>query len=280
LIDTAVASASFPWITPSLRLQIGSSSYVSLVDGGYLDNSGAETVSDVLAELMGINIHGDDITLKDVRYPTSHTTATELNKCIERGGNVIIRYLVPKESASEDAFSDCELAITVHALIIRGEAPRDRYAHGQNFFFDPLTALLNTRQRRGETARYGLLGVLCQSPVCRFPAGHVNEWNYFESVIDATFLTLPLGWDIPEARLDLMYQSIVPADDQKDDQEEGQGEGQGEDQEDADVPKPKLTGTIFQLIDMMASPFGTMEDNSDSTKAIEKIFELPASPTK
>jgi hypothetical protein len=219
---------------------------------------------------MGINIHGDGITLKDIEFPTSHTKPTELNKCIERDGKVNIRYLVPKDTLPSGAFSDCEVVITVHALIVRGEAPRNRYAYRQSFFFDPLTALLNTRQRRGETARYGLLGVLCQSPVCRFPIGHVNEWNYFESVIDATFLTLPLGWNIPEASLDRLYLSIAPADDQKDDQTDDQ-------KDDTDVPRPEIKGTIFQVIDMLASPFGTMDDNSDSTKAISKIFELPGS---
>jgi hypothetical protein len=255
LVDAAVASASFPWITPSVRLRVGSSRHVTLVDGGYLDSSGAETVSEILSELMDINPDGNGIVLRDVEAPPSHTARIPLHDC-ER---VRIRYAAPKKKLPDDAFSECEVYIRVHAVIVRGEASRKRYAQEQNFVADPVIALLNARQRRGETARYGLLSLLCGAPTCQYPVGQVSEWNYAESVIDPTFMTLPLGWDIPTGSLQQIYKAIVPADGDE-------------------IQTPGLQGSIHEIIDQQSSPFGTMADNRKNIKLIETIFEPPMPP--
>jgi hypothetical protein len=54
LSTAAVISARFPVISPPARLSLGDGEPVSLVDGGYLDNTGALTAKAVLDEMKGL----------------------------------------------------------------------------------------------------------------------------------------------------------------------------------------------------------------------------------
>jgi hypothetical protein len=54
LSTAAVISARFPLISPTARLSLGHGEPISLVDGGYLDNTGALTAKAVLDEMKGL----------------------------------------------------------------------------------------------------------------------------------------------------------------------------------------------------------------------------------
>lgn len=289
MIDAAIASASFPWVTPSLELSVDDRSSVQLVDGGYLDNSGTETLADVLADIMDINVFGAGMPQVDISAPQSHSETLPIHNC----ENPTIKYVGPigsvgerltqlqldneslqeeiewlavgdEHSASrelrEEAIEheECVVSFTVYSIILHAEAPQERFSEEQNFFLDPVTALLNTRQRRGETARYRLLSALCGSPVCGYPqGGDASEWQYLESVIDPQFLTLPLGWDIPKHSLEAIIRSVVSKEIDAPDHD-------CEDEESYCPP-----GSDYN------SPFGGMEANPANIEMLLDIFQRP-----
>ena len=326
-IDTAVASASFPWITPSLRLNVEKGKYINLVDGGYLDNSGAETVTDILADVININLDGHGMPQTEVSMPQSHPRQARDNQC-ER---FTYRYIGPIRSVNEqnrekfislredlirandairllrskltkDAlaklnerasevddnvpieegpiqYDSCTLSYTVHVIIIRSKMPGLCFAKGQNFLLDPVSALLNTRQRRGETARYRLLSALCGKPICRYPInGSANDWQYYESVIDPTFMTLPLGWDIPPRALERIFRNVAPQEGDKLNLPKGLEQMQLEATQNSN--KNEKTDAHCEPINVdYLSPFFEMKDNFSNTMLITDIFK-PPTPAK
>ncbi len=216
LFDAAVASASFPWITPSRAIGGRLQEVVALVDGGYLDNGGAETAAEIVAELMTPNCYFDGAVIVGIMAPRSFVGSGNVDGC------ALQPQYAPAIGGSElDAGT---LAYSVRAIVIRSEVPYGRGAQEQSFLFDPVRAILNARSRRAETARFGLLQLLCRPSLedpfalptgggldCPPQVEFARDWGLLESVIGRAQLELPLGWNIPAGRLTAMDTVVAPA---------------------------------------------------------------------
>lgn len=209
MVDAAVAAASFPWVTPSRALRGRDGATISLVDGGYLDNSGAETARDVIAAITNMDLDPDILFRDDVLPPRSFAPTDRFAGCdrvtaafVPRDGTRQASTYVPPPAA-------CTIPFSVHVIAIRSEVPFERAAANQSFLFDPLTALLSARARRAETARFGLVSELCGALECD-EADTLTTWQYYESVIALDYLSLPLGWHIPRSRLANLSSFVAP----------------------------------------------------------------------
>jgi hypothetical protein len=194
LMDAAVASASFPWITPSRVLEGRLQERIALVDGGYLEASGAETVRDIVAELQFPNPAYDGASIVPMQPPRSSTPDRLTAGCdlprIEYVPRTVGTEEVPSYGDNEDA---CRILIELHVITIRAEVPYQRGVNSQNFFVDPLTALLSARSRRGETARFGLLSQLCGRLYCPPQVEDVADWGFMRA--SSTSNGLRCHWD-------------------------------------------------------------------------------------
>jgi len=213
LFDAAVASASFPWVTPS-RLIVGNDGdRLALVDGGYIDNSGTETVRDILAELQAPNPQFLGATVfQGWHRPGSARPDARTKDCDLLEIENLSRTSVGEKPsyAADDRDEHCHVLIDLRVIAIRAEPPNDRSAKRQNFFFDPAIAMMSARARRGDTARYGLLSQMCGAPTCSSEQEWATQLGVYESVIDTEDLTLPLGWQIRRESLTRLYDAIVP----------------------------------------------------------------------
>jgi hypothetical protein len=209
MVDAAVAAASFPWVTPSRALSGRDNDIISLVDGGYLDNSGAETARDVVAAITNMDRDTALMFRDDILPPKSLVPTDRFTGC-----DRVIGAFVPRDGTrlaeSFEALPDkCTVPFSVHVIAIRSEVPFERATLKQSFLFDPLTALLSARARRAETARFGLVSELCGALECD-EADVLATWQYYESVIALDYLNLPLGWHIPRSRLAKLSTFVAP----------------------------------------------------------------------
>ncbi|MGX9118888.1 hypothetical protein ACWTU6_19810 [Mesorhizobium sp. BHbsci] len=163
LMDAAIASASFPYVTPSRVLHGMFGQSIALVDGGYIDNSGGETARDILAELQDPNVDFDGSTLLGLQPPRSYQPPTVASDCHHSPQYVPV---ADPRSPPDTRVETCGVKFSVYVISIRAEVPYERGVGAQNFFLDPITSLLKARSRRGETARYALLSQLCGSYNC------------------------------------------------------------------------------------------------------------------
>ncbi|MCV9960337.1 patatin-like phospholipase family protein [Pararhizobium sp. BT-229] len=205
-MDAAIASASFPYVTPSRLIDGRASEAIALVDGGYIDNSGAETARDILAELQDPNPDFDGATISGLKPPLSFQEAAVQTDCAQGPQYVKIDPGVPSTEADET----CGVKFIVNVISIRAEAPPTRGVDKQNFFFDPITSILAARSRRGETARYALLSQLCGKYNCAPQVELASDWGFYESVIRPDELTLPLGWHLPRERVEELARVVAP----------------------------------------------------------------------
>lgn len=203
LFDAAVASASFPYITPSLLLEGRHGQLVSLVDGGYLDNSGAETLREFQFQMAVINPFHDGLDHVTILPPESYRPDAALEASIANCPDLDLtqnwsEYSYPEES--------CDVMFRLLPITIRSEPPRKRFADGQNFFLDPVRALEAVRARRAETARMGLL---CGGGDCPEDLSEIDI-DFYESVVVENLLGLPTGWYIPSATIAEMERVVAP----------------------------------------------------------------------
>jgi hypothetical protein len=277
LFDAAVASAAFPYVTPSVLLTGWHGRSVSLVDGGYLDNSGTEAAREIVMELQDPVAEVDGLTLGLVTKPHSWAPRTgddptfkptkRLYELKDENGGCGDECGTP--ATASDAFEfkptvesyalrskerrcvqRCPpqpprdvVEFHINVITIRAEPTSQRFAEGQSFFFDPIRALDATRSQRGETARRALAGQLCGGVDCppQVVSYNLPAIGLIESVIDTTTLTLPLGWHLPESRIRGLAEKVVP--------DEAQ------------------TG-----VDATESFFGGMQDNLENVRRIEELL--------
>ena len=257
LIDGAVASASFPWVTPSRVLQGSQQETISLVDGGYLENSGAETARDIIDAFIARETDPNAMDVDAMQPPKSFKGNPRLDRC----ETIAVVYSPPPGSLAAPELPDlaaapdpCSIAISVHFIAIRAEVPYLRSAERQSFFLDPLTALLSARSRRAETARFGLLSQLCGGLECP-EADFVSTWRYYESVIATDYLTLPLGWYLPADRLKQLEPFVAP------------------DPSDVFDLSDYPEGSMPSIIDAQLRAFGSMKDNPTNMGSIEAVLD-------
>lgn len=211
LFDAAVASASFPYVTPSVLVTGWHGGSVALVDGGYLDNSGAETAREIVRDLRDTTIWPNVYKHLDVEGAESWQDPGEALVCMD-GANPPYRLLRPKDDPAADVGASCTLPIRLHTITIRGEPTEQRFSKRQSFFLDPFHALVNGRSRRAETARRTLLVEHCGGFDCPpdVNASTLPTLGYLDSVIEPDAMTLPLGWHMPPSRIHGLDAVIAP----------------------------------------------------------------------
>lgn len=253
LSSASVASASFPWVTPSLRFSwerpfdpdVDQSPFapeedrkengppqkgaVNLVDGGYFENTGAETMSEIMADMMSdaapsLQCHDDpeqryygaDPSYSARAFPNGSPCAEAPPACFSLDARYVPTML------NEVDWGACEVPFAVINIIIR-DTPAERTTGGpQNFLRDPLHALLNARSARGNLAvatleerKCGFSGDIssCWANADATGSGdpYPQLWSgMFQSRINSGAMQLPLGWDMPLDRMKLLETYVAP----------------------------------------------------------------------
>lgn len=253
-MDAAIASASFPYVTPSRVISGRLFEQLALVDGGYIDNSGAETARDILAELQSPNIAFDGATIASLKPPRSFEAPASESDCQDGP-----RYEpVANPGPPLETVESCGIKFNVHVMAIRAEVPYERSVSAQNFFLDPVTSILNARSRRGETARYALLSQLCGNYNCAPQVELASDWGLHESVIRTDDLTLPLGWFLPKERVEGLARVVAP-----------------KSTEVLDVPEIYGDGGMTSIIAWQSNIFSNMARNPQSMGTIEEVLKDP-----
>jgi hypothetical protein len=184
LIDAAGVSARFPWITPTGQIKLRRGEDVVLADGGYFDNSGADTVIDIINALK-MGARTQTFVISDSLLPT---WVDENAKC----SPFTITFA---ESFRSDVSDECEIRVFfMHIAFssVTGKTP----SQTPSFLFDPIKTLLSTRSSRGEIALQR--AQLEQCGAFRLDVGCLsspgNSQGFFRYDIDPEKLRLPLGW--------------------------------------------------------------------------------------
>jgi hypothetical protein len=199
VLEAAGISARFPWVTPTARLRVSEGGSLVLADGGYFENSGAETVLDLINEL---------------RIAEANEISDE--KLGNDTGEPICRIHVARNIDAPAAWDGCAIHVfPIHLAItttdINPESDSPPAEHSQSFVFDPLSTLISTRSARGLLAlkraqeeHCGTLGAVCvQQPDATS--------GFFTSYISPRELGLPLGWFIRSDEAAAIARSSVPA---------------------------------------------------------------------
>ena len=203
--DTAMTSAAFPWMSPSRYLSTYlDGANVALVDGGYFEGTGAETVADLYSELAWSGTF---------TYQLSPDTPVE-KLMIDRGCRQIVFQLDSSiHTPKPDVPSQCVVRFSLYSILIRTNSDVSRFvAARQNFFTDPVTTMLGTRGQRSRDAMMTLLDRMCANCGAMERLEYMSEGNLLESVMNPTDLSLPLGWTMPASSIALMQTVVVPND--------------------------------------------------------------------
>jgi len=243
IMDGAAVSARFPWITPTGRLTTAPEEQVLLADGGYFENSGADTVVDLINDIrFSVGIHNyigsddedagsatqttcDEQTINIVRNFHDHTKPWA--KCETRV--FLIHFAIastePEAGDVEGKTGDAQMDEQQNAADVKGgtvKTVREMTATtdttnksaSQHFLLDPLRALLATRTSRAEIAlsRADLEQCGLAIPGAECYANPGSSMGFFRNNIVPTEWKLPLGWYMPRALInELRSKSIDDA---------------------------------------------------------------------
>lgn len=169
--DATVASASFPWITPTMRF-----GNVVLADGGYFENISASTAFDIALMLETLGGYGDCGEYRYVENPMDH------------------------------ADWGCSIPFSITYVFIRSVDYSDAI-YKQSFFSDPVATMLKTRESRGDLSVRRVYGHICDLPGACIP--HPDH-RLVESLIDPRQLGLPLGWKLTYGLAQTIDEVVVP----------------------------------------------------------------------
>lgn len=206
LFDAAVASASFPYITPSLA--VGREDHASqiLVDGGYIDNSGAEVLLHTLIELRETNRFFDGAEPRSIASSDGSAENSIQQECyggLYDGLRIHVRPR-PFERLQEDAIGEedapsgeCKVLVDFSTILLRSTVPVNAQVEEQSFFFDPVLAIMSGRAERAMLAQRKLLRFQCSGGgVCPRSAELGPAIGFYESVLDPETAGLALGWHL------------------------------------------------------------------------------------
>jgi hypothetical protein len=198
VLEAAIISARFPWVTPTARLRLSAEEVVVLADGGYSDNSGSETVLELIQELR----------------------TAEANQMLdEQMGNIpserVCRLRVARNFHQQVSWNGCEIHVfPIHLAItttnINPEADPGPAEPSQSFLLDPLSTLIASRSPRGVQALRRSAAEQCGSfgGVCvEQPDASIG---FFASYISPSELNLPLGWFIHRHQARTLGRTAVP----------------------------------------------------------------------
>jgi hypothetical protein len=212
LVDAVGLSARFPWITPTGRLPLSKNREVVLADGGYFENSGADTVFDLLVDLRATDrwekhqdnqcdLHGcyDDnqIGVVDEERQCKHARVSLTDSFDEK----------VKWTSCQTPIFIIHLALASKESSVQAEDGADAHAQKpkQSFLADPLRALLATRHSRGQVALRHMSLELCGTDDVGPSACVIQpdrSKGMFRNDIEPDAWKLPLGWFMSPASFD------------------------------------------------------------------------------
>jgi hypothetical protein len=189
-------------------LRISDKENVILADGGYFDNSGADTVRDLILAFQAGQNWQDFMPSEDV----AEAVQTAPEPCTTPRTKII------KNFHEDVQWDSCTVPIFILHLalasrernVTEGGAPGQP---GQSFLFDPISALLATRESRAEIALghadldacgTGISGAECFKEPGR-------SFGFFRNDISPLEWRLPLGWYMPAEAFQRILQSTAPA---------------------------------------------------------------------
>lgn len=185
IINAAVTSARFPFLTQSAVLKDGKARRV-LVDGGYADNTGALTASNLIFALR---------TIRQVSWG--------------KDGCITLNVVFAKSFLKGAEWSDCQLPLFVAHVAFAADPTVDEQPNANPNFVDPFLALMSARVSEARRA----LNRLEEGQ--RNPTLVVTSYvdnGFFEHRIAHAELALPLGWRLSPSRAGALLNDIAPID--------------------------------------------------------------------
>ena len=195
LIEAAGISARFPWITPTGRLRVTETSDRRLADGGYFENSGAETVLDFINEIRVIAGQQERDAKRDPGYDACRLFVADN-----------FRTKVSWQGCAVHVFP-IHLAITSTSL----DPEEDKSVLSSSFLLDPVTTLLSTRRSRGRLALQRASSELCGTSGGECVSRPDGSIGFLTSHISPDALNLPLGWYLSRDHVKQIEREAVPA---------------------------------------------------------------------
>jgi hypothetical protein len=183
IIHAAVTSARFPFLTQSAVLDDGVTRRV-LVDGGYADNTGALTASNLISALRN-----------------TESVSWGKDGCVTR------KIVFAAKFMSEADWSDCRLPLFLAHVAFAADATVDVKPAADPTIADPFLALLGARVGEARRALTGL-AERQRNPALEATA-HVDNGFYAHQIAQAE-LALPLGWRLSPSRTRALLNDIAP----------------------------------------------------------------------
>lgn len=204
-INAAGLSARFPWVTPTGQLNLSGTQSRILADGGYFDNSGAETVADLI-DAIKIEQNWDRFW-NDVEQAQDPADRTVDNGCAKIKIRIVKNFFLGDDGAGDVNWKECEIPVfLIYFALASSEpvpeqdvtTPAGKDDLSQSFIGDPLEVLLATRRSRGNNALnyndFYFCGMAFGSggAECAFEPG--SSTGMFRNNVHPKAWQLPLGW--------------------------------------------------------------------------------------
>ncbi|MBY5376654.1 hypothetical protein [Rhizobium leguminosarum] len=185
--EAAFISARFPWLTATARLQVSDNSFRILADGGYYENSGADTAMDLIAQIRELaRLHAECAKGKPVlgdlgscscpvRMETSFRSSANWVGC----GIPVFLAFMPISEAREG---------------LPGYTYEDTPDPSQSWLGDPLTTMLQARSARGVLAIDRARAAFASPQDREMAQGSDVDNGFFPHVLPVSDLRLPVGW--------------------------------------------------------------------------------------
>lgn len=245
--SATLASASFPWVTPSLRFTNRRAYFdyldnpdgplnadpgatgpaithaVNLVDGGYFENTGAETLSEIIASLTPEDLNqvlGADCRLVESPYSSPTTSMPRPQFCQTHPdcSGVTPRPLLRLIDGVE--WGACEIPFFPVAILIRDTGQVFESGAPQSFLYDPIKTMLRARSARAaqsisllEERKCGFADWTSCWLEVPWVLGDPNpqlDYGAFQSLIHSDAMDLPLGWNLEPRHIETINTHVVP----------------------------------------------------------------------
>lgn len=187
IIHAAVTSARFPFLTQSAVLNDGVASRV-LVDGGYADNTGALTASNLISALR-------------------NTQSVSWGKAWGKDNCPTLEIIFAAKFMSEANWSGCRLPLFLAHVAFAADPTVDVKPAADPTIADPFLALLGARVGEARRALTGL-EERQRNPALDVTV-HVDNGFYAHRIAQAE-LALPLGWRLSPSRTEALLNDIAP----------------------------------------------------------------------
>ncbi|MBZ9772503.1 hypothetical protein [Mesorhizobium sp. CO1-1-8] len=198
--SAAATSARFPWITPTAFIRLAEDQVRVLADGGYFENSGADTAIDFIASIKAIikqaNELSADSQLEDVD-PKKCPIIVEpvFSKMVNWEGcskHIFFGYVPISSWSGQDPGAAYEAIPTAK----------------QSFLFDPIRTMLQTRSARGDHALYRATKEFCGiDALC--VQGQTTDTGIYHQTLPFVDLKLPLGWMLAPSTVQKIAYSVA-----------------------------------------------------------------------